>query len=80
MSYPKGQVPYGKQSVEGKAQIHEIEIGVIDKIMALRAKGFSYHRIACILNTLGIETKNKRSTWHATTVMKILRRNLRREL
>jgi len=73
--YQKGQLPYGRQLVEGKAEIHEIEAAIIMKIKALRAKGFSYARIACVLNTLGIETKHKRSRWHATTVMKILRRN-----
>jgi|SRR5580700_1528732 hypothetical protein len=73
-SYPKGQLPYGKHLIEGKVQIHEIEAAVIEKIKALRAKGFSYRHIACVLNTLGIETKHETSRWHATTVMKILRR------
>jgi hypothetical protein len=71
--YQKGQLAYGMQLVEGKPHIHEIEAAVIEKMEALRAKGFSYHRIAYVLNKFGIETKNKSSRWHATTVMKILR-------
>lgn len=71
--YPKGQLPYGKQLIRGTPQVHEIEALVIGKIKALYARGFSYHRIACVINTLGIETKHKNSRWHATTVMKIIK-------
>ena len=72
--YPKGQIPYGVQLVNGQLCIYETEVAIIKKLEVLRGKGFSYHRIAYILTTLGIETKQKGSHWHATTVMKILRR------
>lgn len=67
-------MPYGMQLVEGRLHLHEIEQVVIEKIGSLRADGFSYNKIAHILNALGILTKHKRSRWHATTVMKILRK------
>ena len=45
----------------------------------LRLAGYSYHKIADILNTLGFKTKTGKTKWHATTVMKILKRAFQNE-
>jgi hypothetical protein len=42
-------------------------------MLELRKHGYSYHKIAEILTTMGIPTKNRRPKWRATTVMKILK-------
>lgn len=76
--YLKGQLSYGLELIDGKLRIQEMEEAMIAKIESLREQGFSYHKIADVLNTLGVQTKQKTSRWHATTIMKILRRRIRR--
>jgi site-specific DNA recombinase len=64
--------PYGKDATEDGALIdNTTELSVIDSMMALRASGTSYKRIADDLTTRNIPSKTGRS-WHATTVMNIL--------
>ncbi len=54
-------------------EAHKRELETINKMENLKAEGFSYHKIADILNTMKVPTKNKGSRWHGTTVMKILK-------
>jgi DNA-binding CsgD family transcriptional regulator len=72
--YQIGQVPYGIDLKHGRPQVNDVELAVIEQIKAMRARGLSYHQIADILNMLSIATKQKGARWHATTVMKILKR------
>jgi hypothetical protein len=76
--YKQGQVSFGMEIVDGELRMQETEEAIIAKIQLLREQGFSYHRIASVLNTLGVQTKQKTSLWHATTVLKILRGRIRR--
>jgi hypothetical protein len=67
----KGQLGYGEKLVENRESGHRRELQHIVKMTELRRRGFSYHKIAAIFNSMGIPTKNRKK-WHATTVMKIL--------
>ena len=69
----KGQTAYGEKRVKREEQAHKREMANIQKMKELRRQGFSYHKIAAIFNSMGIPTKNKKR-WHATTVMKILKK------
>lgn len=71
--YQKGQLAYGRRRVKGRELQNGVELQNIEKMKELRAKGFGYHKIADVLNAMGIPTKNKGSRWHGTTVMKILK-------
>jgi hypothetical protein len=68
----KGQLAYGKKLVQRREQDHQRELKHIAKMIELRQQGFGYHKIAAMLNSMGIPTKNRKK-WHATTVMNILR-------
>jgi hypothetical protein len=68
-----GQVAFGRRVIKGKEVAFKKEIEQIEMIKGLRESGHSYHRIADILNTMKVPTKNKGSKWHGTTVMKILK-------
>ncbi len=45
----------------------------------LREQGFSYWKIADILNSMNVPTKNRGSRRHPTTVMKILKATMNEE-
>jgi DNA-binding transcriptional MerR regulator len=68
-----GQLGYGQQRRNGRKVRNKIELATIERIVLLRRQGFSYHKIAEILNTLAIPTKTKRSKWHGTTVMNLIK-------
>ena len=72
-NYVRGQVGYGRRAVKGSEIDCKRELETIEKMKSLRLQGFSYHKIADILNTLKIKTKSRKARWHATTVMKILK-------
>lgn len=42
------------------------------KMRELREKGFSYWKIADVLNTMKVPTKTRRGQWHARTVLAVL--------
>lgn len=50
------------------------ELEVIEKMKILRKQGFSYWKIADVLNAMGIPTRTRKAEWRAATVMKILKR------
>ncbi|KYG66819.1 hypothetical protein AZI86_07210 [Bdellovibrio bacteriovorus] len=66
------QIPYGQKLLHGNLVPCRSELLMIEKMLRLRNKGFSYQRISELLNNWETPTKNKDSRWHATTVMKIL--------
>ncbi len=68
-----GQIAFGYKAVNGKLRQNLNEQKVIKKMSDFRSEGFSYRKIATILNALNVPTKGQHSKWHATTVMKILK-------
>ncbi len=73
--YKRGQVTYGRRALRSKEVEHKRELEVLAKIQNLRSQGFSYWKIADVLNTMGVPTKTRRAPWQPATVMKILKRN-----
>lgn len=71
----KGQIGYGEKRIKSLIQRNNQELVIIEKMKALRAQGFSYWKIADILNSMSIPTKSRVAKWQAATVMKILKRN-----
>lgn len=70
----KGQIAYGeRQAAEGIID-HKKQKEVIVLMQRLRAKNYSYWKIAKELTDRGIPTKNGNSHWKAATVMKIIKR------
>ena len=75
--YRRGQVGYGKRVVNGRVVVNQREIEAVERMVALRDLGYSYWKIAEILNSMGVPTKSRRAKWQAATVMKILKSNER---
>ena len=46
----KGQMAFGEHTRKGKVKAHQRELVAIEKMKSLRAKGYSYHRVAEILS------------------------------
>ena len=72
-TYRKGQLAFGRKAAKGIEAEHKGEQEVITKMTDLREQGYSYHKIAEILNTMKIPTKSRKAKWHATTVMNIIK-------
>lgn len=70
--YRRGQRGFGKRVVNGRVTINQREVKIIANMQDLRAKGYSYWKIAEILNWMGVPTKSRRAKWQAATVMKII--------
>jgi hypothetical protein len=61
------------QKIQGRITAkHQKELSAIEKMKELRDKGFSYWKIADILNAMKIPTKTRRGKWHARTIHAIL--------
>ena len=73
-----GQIPYGKDLVEGKLVDNAIEQECLSWISTLALAGNSPARIARLLNQSEVPTKNGR-TWKAQTIKRILARETDRE-
>jgi AICAR transformylase/IMP cyclohydrolase PurH len=63
---------YGEALRRRKVVIHRREQQYIEKMNQLRAQGFSYWKIADVLNSMKIPTKTGRGCWHARSVQQIL--------
>lgn len=63
---------YGKKVKERTLAEHKREQETIRKMHELRDKGFSYWKIADVLNAMKVPTKTRRGRWHARTVLSIL--------
>lgn len=68
----KGQIGYGLKLQHGRLVEHKAEMAIIHRMNRLRSQGYSYRKIAMILNSMGVPTKTKKSDWKAATMMKIL--------
>lgn len=66
---------YGQKIKERTLAEHERELDAISKMKELRKKGFSYWKIADVLNTMKVPTKTRKGRWHARSVHSILVRN-----
>ena len=70
----KGQAGFGEKKGSIGFKAHQREQVCIQKMASLRSKGFSYWKIAAVLNSMGVPTKTRRAKWQAATVMKILKK------
>ena len=68
----KSSLPYGKKMIQRSEVNFVQEQSNILKMKELRSQGFSYWKIADILNTMKIPTKTSRGRWQARTVQRIL--------
>lgn len=62
---------YGTKVVKGKVVSHLAEKRVVDTVIELRNKGFSFKQIADFLSKLSIPTKRKGQKWHKEVVRHI---------
>jgi len=70
-----GKIPFGYSRVDGKLVPDNTEKNIIQRIKRWRKNGFSYHKIANLLNEKSIKTKCKSSLWHGSTVHYLLNKN-----
>ena len=70
----KRGLSYGDKVQKRSVVEHQRELEYISKMKDLRERGFSYWKIAEILNTMKVPTKTRRGKWHAGTVHNILLR------
>jgi hypothetical protein len=66
---------YGQKIKERSLAEHKREQEAVFKMRELRVKGFSYWKIADVLNTMKVPTKTRKGKWHARTVQAILLKN-----
>ena len=66
---------YGQKVKARNLAEHQRESDAITKMKELREKGFSFWKIADVLNTMKVPTKTRKGRWHARTVQAILLRN-----
>lgn len=66
---------YGKKIKTRNLAEHQRELDAIAKMKELGDKGFSFWKIADVLNTMKVPTKTRKGRWHARTVQAILLRN-----
>jgi len=67
-----GPVPYGFSAVEGLLVGDPVEQRVLARIRRLRARGYSYQRVADRLNSDGVPAK-RGSQWFGMSVRSVLR-------
>ena len=68
----KSQLRFGEAYRKRQVVDHKRELEAIEKMKQLREQGFSYWKIADVLNTMKIPTKTRRGQWHARSVQKVL--------
>lgn len=66
---------HGQKIKERSLAEHKREQEAIFKMRELRKKGFSFWKIADVLNTMKVPTKTRRGRWHAKTVQALLLKN-----
>lgn len=65
---------YGERVKKRNVIEHKRESEAIRKMIELRDKGYSYRKIAEILNTMKVPTKTGKGRWHGKTIHQILMR------
>ena len=63
---------YGQKLKKRSLAEHKREQEAILKMRELREKGFSYWKIAEVLNAMKVPTKTRKGEWHARTVLAVL--------
>jgi hypothetical protein len=66
---------YGKRILNRQEVAFKREQENMAKMRELRAKGFSYGKIAEVLNTLNIPTRTRKAAWQARTVWAVLNKH-----
>ena len=65
-------IAYGRQIKEGEERANRRELEAIERMHSLRERGFSYWKIADILNSMKVPTKTHKGRWYARTVLGVL--------
>lgn len=68
------QLKFGESLRRKRVAKSKKERAVLQMIMKLRAREYSFHKIARVLNDSGIPTKTGRGKWHARFVQRLLMR------
>jgi transposase len=68
----KRGLAYGQKILAGQQQEFKKERDNISKMIELRAKGYSYRKIAEIFSSMKIRTKTGKEKWHGRTIHNIL--------
>lgn len=68
----KRGICFGQKILNRKLVFHKSELETIERIRKLREQGYSYWKIADILNALKVKTKTGRGRWHARSVLAVL--------
>jgi predicted DNA-binding protein YlxM (UPF0122 family) len=66
------RLKYGEMRRKREIVANQRELQAIEKMKALRGQGFSYWKIADVLNAMGVRTKTGRGKWQARSVQKTL--------
>lgn len=67
---------YGRRIVNHEEIAHKRELENVEKMRRLREQGFSYWKIADVLNSMKIPTKTGRGRWHSRSVQAIMDRTI----
>lgn len=70
-----GYRKYGERCVELKKEQEVIEL-----VESFRRSGYSYQKIADLLNQHKVETKSKEGVWYSKVVRDVLLRNIQEQL
>jgi AICAR transformylase/IMP cyclohydrolase PurH len=74
----RAQLKYGEAWRKRQVITHKREQENIVRMGHLRSQGFSYWKIADILNSMKVPTKTGRGRWHARAIQSVLEQNLLR--
>jgi len=69
----QSRLRYGRIMRSRQLAAHGRELETVKKMKELRSQGFSYWKIADVLNTMKVPTKKQKGRWHARTIQKILK-------
>ncbi len=72
----RNRLAFGEAWRARRVASHKRELEAIGKMRKLRGQGFSYWKIADVLNSWAVPTKTRRGKWHARSVQQILERHL----
>jgi AICAR transformylase/IMP cyclohydrolase PurH len=67
----RNRLRYGEDWCRRQVGQNKRELQYIDKMRSLRAKEFSYWKIADVMNTMKVPTKTEKGRWHARSVQQV---------
>lgn len=70
----RSQLGFGQAMRQGRVVAHQREQAAIRKMQKLRDRGWSFWKIADVMNDWGMKTKTGKGKWHARSVQQILNR------